>query len=109
MIGQPAQPVRFSHWLLSHAAALQRDSMRLRDMLPRLNTCPLGCGAIAGNAFGVDREALAAVSARGLAFGRVGQWSVGAVQGVGMDFFIRCCRPGRLLLSWISLYIELLF
>jgi argininosuccinate lyase len=56
---QPAQPVRFSHWLLSHAAALQRDSQRLRDLLPRLNVCPLGCGAIAGNAFGLDRAALA--------------------------------------------------
>jgi len=56
---QPAQPVRFSHWLLSHAAALQRDSQRIRDLLPRLNVSPLGCGAIAGNAFGLDREALA--------------------------------------------------
>lgn len=57
---QPAQPVRFSHWLLSHAAALQRDSLRLKDLIPRLNTCPLGCGALAGHAFGVDRPALAA-------------------------------------------------
>ena len=57
---QPAQPVRFSHWLLSHAAALQRDALRLKDMIPRLNTCPLGCGALAGHAFGVDRHALAA-------------------------------------------------
>lgn len=56
---QPAQPVRFSHWILSHAAALQRDTFRLKDMMPRLNTCPLGCGALAGHAFGVDRHALA--------------------------------------------------
>lgn len=55
---QPAQPVRFSHWLLSHAAALQRDASRLVDMLPRINTLPLGSGALAGHAFGMDRKLL---------------------------------------------------
>ena len=49
---QPAQPIRFSHWLLCHLAALMRDAERLRDMIPR---CPLGSGALAGNAFGIDR------------------------------------------------------
>jgi len=57
---QPAQPVRYAHWLLSHAAALQRDALRMNDLLPRLNTCPLGCGALAGHAFGLDRTELAA-------------------------------------------------
>ena len=55
---QPAQPVRFSHWLMSHVAALSRDCERLRDMKPRVNTLPLGCGALAGHAFGIDREFL---------------------------------------------------
>jgi len=57
---QPAQTVRWSHWLLSHAAAWQRDDMRLRDMLPRVATLPLGSGALAGNPFKVDRQFLAA-------------------------------------------------
>ncbi|KAG5184655.1 argininosuccinate lyase [Tribonema minus] len=64
---QPAQPVRFSHWLMSHVAALQRDMSRLQDMLPRLNTLPLGCGALAGHAFGIDRDLLK----RELGFGDV--------------------------------------
>ncbi|CAB1101578.1 unnamed protein product [Ectocarpus sp. CCAP 1310/34] len=55
---QPAQPVRFSHWLMSHVAALQRDCQRLQDMIPRVNTLALGCGALAGHAFGIDREFL---------------------------------------------------
>jgi len=56
---QPAQPIRFSHWLMSHMAALTRDAERLKQLIPRANRCPLGAGALAGNAFGVDREFLA--------------------------------------------------
>lgn len=56
---QPAQPVRFSHWLLSHAAALQRDCQRLTDVRQRVNVLPLGSGALAGHAFGIDRALLA--------------------------------------------------
>jgi argininosuccinate lyase len=57
---QPAQPIRFSHWLCSHLAPLVRDAQRLQEIIPRANQCPLGSGALAGNAFGVDREFLAA-------------------------------------------------
>jgi len=56
---QPAQPIRFSHWLMSHLAPLMRDAERLKDIIPRTNRCPLGSGALAGNAFGIDREFLA--------------------------------------------------
>jgi argininosuccinate lyase len=56
---QPAQPIRFSHWILSHLAPLMRDAQRLKELIPRANQCPLGSGALAGNAFGVDREFLA--------------------------------------------------
>lgn len=56
---QPAQPIRFSHWLMSHVAALTRDAERLVQLIPRTNMCPLGSGAMAGNAFGVDRDYLA--------------------------------------------------
>lgn len=57
---QPAQPIRWSHWLLSHAWAWQRDAERLDDLSARLNLLPLGSGALAGNPFDLDREALAA-------------------------------------------------
>ncbi|GKZ00893.1 hypothetical protein MPSEU_001040900 [Mayamaea pseudoterrestris] len=56
---QPAQPIRFSHWLLSHMAPIVRDAQRLQEIIPRANQCPLGSGALAGNAFGVDRQFLA--------------------------------------------------
>jgi argininosuccinate lyase len=56
---QPAQPIRYSHWLLSHLMPLMRDANRLQELIPRANICPLGSGALAGNAFGIDREYLA--------------------------------------------------
>jgi len=57
---QPAQPIRWSHWLLSRAWAWQRDRERLADLLKRINISPLGAGALAGCPFAVDRTALAA-------------------------------------------------
>ena len=56
---QRAQPVTFSHWLLSHFWPLQRDRERLKDLRGRVAVCPLGSGALAGTAFAIDREALA--------------------------------------------------
>ena len=56
---QPAQPIRYSHWILSHLAPIIRDAQRLKELIPRANACPLGSGALAGNAFGVDRTFLA--------------------------------------------------
>ena len=49
--------------------------MRIADLMPRVNTLPLGSGALAGNPFGVDRQALAA----DLAFERVCPNSMDAV------------------------------
>ncbi len=56
---QPAQPVRWSHWLLSHVWAWQRDASRLDELAARVNVMPLGSGALAGNPFAIDRERLA--------------------------------------------------
>ncbi|XP_018100679.1 argininosuccinate lyase isoform X2 [Xenopus laevis] len=55
---QRAQPIRWSHWILSHAVALSRDAERLGEVKKRVNVLPLGSGAIAGNPLGVDRELL---------------------------------------------------
>jgi len=56
---QRAQPIRWSHWLMSHAWFLKNDVDRLVQLSYRVNQLPLGSGAIAGNPFGVDREYLA--------------------------------------------------
>ncbi|EDV21709.1 uncharacterized protein TRIADDRAFT_30108, partial [Trichoplax adhaerens] len=56
---QRAQPIQWSHWLLSHSWALRRDSERLKELVKRVDILPLGSGALAGNAFGIDRKFLA--------------------------------------------------
>lgn len=88
---QPAQPVRFSHWLLSFFWMLERDRQRLLDVLKRASRCPLGAGALAGNAFGVDREALA----RELGFTGVNENSMDAVSD--RDFILETLSWGAIL------------
>jgi argininosuccinate lyase len=56
---QRAQPITLAHWLLSHFWALQRDHERLSDLRDRVAVLPLGCAALAGTGFPVDRNALA--------------------------------------------------
>ncbi|ORY33209.1 argininosuccinate lyase [Rhizoclosmatium globosum] len=56
---QRAQPIRWSHFLLSHAWAWQADLERLIQLTDRFNKLPLGSGALAGNPFGIDREFMA--------------------------------------------------
>lgn len=56
---QRAQPVTFAHWCLAYVEMFERDYSRLEDALQRLDTCPLGSGALAGTAYPMDREVLA--------------------------------------------------
>jgi len=56
---QRAQPVRWSHWLLSYGSQLASDLERLRETRKRVNRSPLGFGALAGNPFGIDRVSMA--------------------------------------------------
>lgn len=56
---QRAQPVRWAHWLMAHAAAFKQDLERLRQVYERVNLSSLGCGALAGNVFQIDRYAIA--------------------------------------------------
>jgi argininosuccinate lyase len=57
---QPAQPILLSHWLLSAFWMLERDLQRLDGVEKRTSVLPLGASALAGNAFPVDCQAMAA-------------------------------------------------
>jgi argininosuccinate lyase len=56
---QRAQPVLMGHWWLSHFWPIQRDRQRLAGLKSRVAVLPLGCGALAGVPFSIDRMALA--------------------------------------------------
>lgn len=89
---QRAQPIRWSHLLLSHATYFAYDVERLRALRARVSMLPLGAGPLAGNPFaGLDREALA----KELGFQTVGPNSMHSV--ADRDFVIET-------LMWCSLF-----
>jgi len=97
---QPAQPIRFSHWLMSHITPLVRDAQRLKEIIPRANRCPLGSGALAGNAFGIDRVFLA----EELGFEGVTANSLDSV--CDRDFVVEFLMWHSLMLTHISQFAE---
>ncbi len=52
---QRAQPVSLAHHLLAYLNMAERDWERLGDVYRRVNISPLGCGALAGTTFPIDR------------------------------------------------------
>ena len=93
---QPAQPIRWGHWLLAHATALARDADRLSDCRRRTNVMPLGSGALAGHPFGIDRDALA----KDLQFDGISANSLDAVSD--RDFIVEFMFGGSLLGTHLS-------
>ena len=87
---QRAQPILYAHWVLSYFWKLQRDRDRLADLRRRVSVCPLGAGALAGNALNVDRDFLA----RELGFDAVSENSLDAV--ADRDFILE-------FLSWAAI------
>ncbi|WP_449411181.1 lyase family protein [Methylobacterium komagatae] len=59
--GVQAQPTTYGHVLLGYAAAMARDSDRLREAWARTNLSPLGAAALGTSSFPVDRKRLAAL------------------------------------------------
>jgi argininosuccinate lyase len=57
--GVQAQPTTFAHYLLALAAALGRQTERMREAYARINRNPLGAAALATSSFPLDRERLA--------------------------------------------------
>jgi len=72
---RPAQPVLFSHWLLSYFWMLDRDRERLQDALKRVDIFPGGSLALAGTSLQIDREFVA----KKLGFSQISPNSMDAV------------------------------
>ncbi|XP_046548982.1 LOW QUALITY PROTEIN: argininosuccinate lyase-like [Haliotis rubra] len=97
---QRAQPIRWSHWLLSYGWMLQRDLKRLDQLRERTAVLPLGSGALAGNPFGVDRDFLA----KELGLGEVTGNSLDAVSD--RDFVVEFLFWASLLSTHLSRWAE---
>ncbi len=89
---QPAQPVTWGHWALSHFWPLQRDKERLQSARRAASVLPLGSGALAGSGFPVDRAALA----QALGFDAVAPNSIDAVadRDFAADFLYAAALAG---------------
>src|SRR6267142_6205820 len=81
---QHAQPILLSHFLLAHAEAFTRDITRLQHAAASADACPMGSGALAGNSFAIDRNAIA----RELGFSKITANSLDAVSD--RDFAFDC-------------------
>jgi argininosuccinate lyase len=57
---QRAQPILLAHHLLAYVFMLERDRGRVAACRARADVLPLGAAALAGTAYPIDREALAA-------------------------------------------------
>lgn len=53
---QRAQPLSLAHHLMAYCQMAQRDWERLGQIYDRTNVSPLGCGALAGTTFPIDRH-----------------------------------------------------
>ncbi|KAI1323810.1 argininosuccinate lyase [Xylariaceae sp. FL0255] len=93
---QRAMAVRFSAWLLSFGFAFASDLERLRETFKRVNKSPLGCGALAGNAFNIDRDMMA----KELGFDGILWSSMGAVSS--RDFVTEFLQWGSMFMGHIS-------
>ncbi|EGX45847.1 hypothetical protein AOL_s00117g52 [Orbilia oligospora ATCC 24927] len=97
---QQAQPIRWSHWLLSYCQLFLSDLQKLRQTRSRVNRCPLGSGALAGNPFEIDREFLA----KELGFEAA---IPNSMVGVGdRDFVVEVLQWATVLMSHISRWAE---
>jgi argininosuccinate lyase len=93
---QRAQPISLAHHLLAYFQMTQRDWERLEDVYKRTNISPLGCGALAGTTFPIDREYTADL----LGFERIYENSLDGVSD--RDFAIEFLCAASLIMVHLS-------
>ncbi len=93
---QRAQPLSLAHHLLAYFQMTQRDWSRLEDVYKRANISPLGCGALAGTTFAIDR----AYSAELLGFDNIYENSLDGVSD--RDFAIEFLCAASLIMVHLS-------
>jgi argininosuccinate lyase len=93
---QRAQPISLAHHLMAYTQMAQRDWERLAQIYDRTNISPLGCGALAGTTFPIDRH----FSAKELGFSSVYENSLDGVSD--RDFAIEFLCASSLIMVHLS-------
>lgn len=93
---QYAQPVTLAHHLVAYERAFARDTERFQELYKRVNSSPLGAGALATTTYPIDREYTAAL----LGFDEVVSNSMDAV--ASRDFILESLFAATVLLSTVS-------
>lgn len=97
---QRAQPISFAHHILAYFWMLERDKARFQDSLKRINVSPLGCGALAGTTFPIDRE----YTAEQLGFDHIYENSLDGVSD--RDFILEFLSNSSLVMMHLSRFCE---
>ena len=95
-----AQPVLFSHYIMSFFFSLERDNSRFEDSLKRISIMPLGSAALAGSSLPLNRENLR----KKLGFDFASQNSMDAV--LSRDFIVECLSNITILSLTFSRFAE---
>ena len=93
---QRAQPITFGHHLMAYANMFRRDAKRLENCLEGMDEMPLGCGALAGTTYPIDRE----FAAGELGFSRVTDNSLDGVSD--RDYCMELCGCLSILMVHLS-------
>ena len=97
---QQAQPIYFSHYIMSFFFVLERDLKRLQNFLQLHSELPLGSGAMAGSAFPYERRLVA----EQLGFAGVSSNSIDAV--THRDMALEFVGDLAIIASTLSRYAE---
>ncbi len=97
---QRAQPITFGHHILAYAMMFCRDIDRINDTKKRMNSSPLGCCALAGTTYPIDRE----FTAKELEFDGI---CLNSLDGVSdRDFAVELCSALSICMMHLSRFSE---
>lgn len=97
---QRAQPITFAHHLMAYGEMFSRDKARLSDCYKRLNTMPLGSGALATTTHKIDREYVSDL----LGFSKV---TANSMDGVSdRDFIVELISDLSIIMMHLSRFSE---
>ncbi len=95
-----AQPVLFSHYIMSLFFSFERDYSRLKDSIKRISILPLGSAALAGSTFNLNRNKIK----KQLGFLKISENSMDGV--LSRDFILEFLSNISILSITLSRYAE---